>query len=252
MPRIVLTNTQKELLKTKLGDDDLAKAIISMVDAGVNINGVNNTAPTYVATMDYFETMANGNSVTYLTTVEVKALFEDVMGLTPKHINALREERITHPRDLANFDSDDFDSVIRSVKGKAALPGLAQIRLKQACDFFQYVLDTERKLKDQYLTAESLKSHSIQFKAIKEQKDNKDSPKGLPRLSKSTDILSWMDRVEKTLRKLPGQNNSPLAYLTRSDPIVPVALDAFIPNKYYSATHKSLVEELVARKSHLS
>ena len=176
MPRIVLTNTQKELLKTKLGDDDLAKAIISMVDAGVNSNGVNNTPPTYVCSMDYFETVAGVTTATYLTTVKVKAFFEDVMGLAPKHINALREEGITHPRDLANFDSDDFGSVIRSVKGKAALPGLAQIRLKQACDFFQYVLDTERKLKDQYLTAESLKSHAIQFKAIKEQKDNKDSP----------------------------------------------------------------------------
>ena len=90
------------------------------------------------------------------------------MGLAPKHINALRDEAITHPRDLANFDSGDFNPVIRSVKGKAALPGLAQIRLKQVCDFFQYVLDTERTMKDQYLTAESLKSHAIQFKAMKE------------------------------------------------------------------------------------
>ena len=91
------------------------------------------------------------------------------MGLAPKHINVLRYEGITHPRDLANFDSGDFDSVIRSVKGKAALPGLAQIHRKQACDFFQYVLDTGRKLKDQHLAAESLKSHAIQFKTIKEQ-----------------------------------------------------------------------------------
>ena len=64
------------------------------------------------------------------------------MGLVPKHINALRNEDITHPKDLANFDLDDFDSVIQSVKGKTALPGLAQICLKQACDFFQYVVDT--------------------------------------------------------------------------------------------------------------
>ena len=83
------------------------------------------------------------------------------MGLAPKHTNALRDEAITHPRDLANFDSGDFDSVIQSVKGKAALPGLTQIRLKQACAFFQYVQDTGRTLKEQYLTAESLKSHSI-------------------------------------------------------------------------------------------
>ena len=88
------------------------------------------------------------------------------MDLAPKHINALRDEGITHPKDLANFDSNDFDSVIQSVKGKAALPDLAQIRLKQACDLCKYVLDTGRTLKDQYLTAESLKSRSVQFKAI--------------------------------------------------------------------------------------
>ena len=45
------------------------------------------------------------------------------MGLATKHINALRDEAITYPRDLANFDSDNFDSVIQSVKGKVALPG---------------------------------------------------------------------------------------------------------------------------------
>ena len=164
----------------------------------------------------------------------------------------MRDEVITHTRDLAHFDSGNFDSVIQSVKGNAALPGLVQIRLKQACDFFQYALDTGRTLNDQYLTAESLKSHSIQFKAIKEQKDSKDSPSGLPRLSKSTDILSWMDRVDKTLCKLPGQDNTPLAYLTRSDPVIPITMDDFIHNKCYSATHKSLVEKLVAKKSHLS
>ena len=167
MPRIVLTTQQKELLKTKLGDDDLAKVIIDMVDTGVSTNDINNTTPTYVAKTDCFETM-NGNATWFLTVQNLKTFWEVTMGLAQRNINALRDKGITHPRDLANFDSGDFDSVIRSVKGKVALPGLAQIRLKQACDFFQYVLDTGRALKDQYLTAESLKSHSIQFNAIKE------------------------------------------------------------------------------------
>ena len=54
------------------------------------------------------------------------------------------------------------------------------------------------------------------------------------------------------LCKLPGQDNTPLAYPTQLDHIVPVTLDDLIPNKCYSATHKSLVEALVARKSHSS
>ena len=121
-------------MKTKLGDDDLAKAIIDMVDAGVSTNGINNTTPTYVAMEDYFETI-DGNTTWFLTVPIIQAFREMVMGLAPKHINALRDKDITHPRDLAYFNSGDFDSVIRTVKGKAALPGLAQIRLKQASVF---------------------------------------------------------------------------------------------------------------------
>ena len=59
MPRIVLTDPQKELLKDKLGDDALATALIDMVDAGVNSNGVNNTTPVYVPSTDYYDN-ANG------------------------------------------------------------------------------------------------------------------------------------------------------------------------------------------------
>ena len=124
MPGIVLTTQQKELLKTKLGDEALAKAIINMLDAGINTNGIN-TTPKYVAMTDYYETKVNRTTTWFLTVPNVQAFWEKTMGLAPKHINALRDKAITHPRDLANFDSGDFDSVIRSVKGKAALPGLA-------------------------------------------------------------------------------------------------------------------------------
>ena len=102
MPRIVLINQQKELLKTKLGDEALAKAIIDMMDAGVSTNGINNTIPTYVAMTDYFETI-NGNTTWFLTVPMVQAFWERVMGLAPKHINALRDEGITHPQDLARL-----------------------------------------------------------------------------------------------------------------------------------------------------
>ena len=71
MPGIVLTTQQKELLKTKLGDEDLAKVIINIVDAGINTNGINNTTSTYVCHTDYFETI-DRNSVTYPTTIESK------------------------------------------------------------------------------------------------------------------------------------------------------------------------------------
>ena len=148
---------------------------------------INNTAPTYVAAPDYAETI-NGVQVTYLTVGAVQTFFETTLTLAPKHIHALREEGITHPKDLAQFTSKEFEMVIRSMKGRhAALPGLAQILLKQACDFFQFLCVTDRKMKNQYLTRDSIKSHAIQFQAFKDI-DSKEIG-GLPKLSVSTDVL---------------------------------------------------------------
>ena len=118
--------------------------------------------------------------------------------------------------------------VIRSMKGRqAALPGLAQILLKQAWDFFQFCLATERKIKDQYLTRDSIKSHAIQFQAFKDN-DSKEIG-GLPMLTASTDVLIWLDRVQKHLQKLPGVDNSPLAYLLRENPVaLPTTIDYYL------------------------
>ena len=57
-------------MKTKVGDDDLAKAIIDIVDAGVSTNGINNTPPTYAAKTDYFMT-TNWIATWYLTVPNV-------------------------------------------------------------------------------------------------------------------------------------------------------------------------------------
>ena len=68
-------------------------------------------------------------------------------------------------------------------------------------------------------------------------------------LSLSTDVLMWLDRVEKHLHKLPGVDNSPLAYLLRENPVaLPTTIDLF-PDRCYSITHSSMVGELIARKS---
>ena len=97
-----------------------------------------------------------------------------------------------------------------------------------------------------------IKNHAVQFKAIKDQKTAKDSLSGLPKLGKSTDVLGWIDRVKKTLRKLTGQDHTPLAYLIRENAAVPDTNDDLIPGKCYSLTHGSLIEELVNQNNHSS
>jgi len=185
-----------------------------------------------------------------LTPSAVKNFFVKELGLAAKHINILRKEGITHPIDFAQFNSEDFDSVIKSVKGlNVPLPGLSQILLKQACDYVQFLVSTGREIKDDYLIKrDSIKNHAMQFKAIKEAKDG---PSGLPKLGKSTDVLGWLDRVDKSLKQLLGSDHTPLLYVLLSA-AGHDAIDDLITGKCYSATHGSLTEELVNRKLHTS
>ena len=168
MPANWLLQTQRSALRTVLGDNALANTIIEHLDAVQDgtMSGIDNTQPAYAAHSDYSETI-DGRPVVHLTVAAVQAFFEVTMSLDSKHVNALREEGITHPIDLAMFDSKEFDSFIHSMKkNRVALPGFPQIRLKQACAFFQMINDTERTMKDAYLNYDAIKSHAIQFKAI--------------------------------------------------------------------------------------
>ena len=151
-------------------------------------------------------------------------------------------------KDLALFNSTEFESVIRSMKGKATVPGLDLIRLKQTCDFFQYILETSRTMKNQYLTHNLIKGHAVQFKTLQNSKE----VGGLTKLTTQIDVLSWMDRSEKHLQKIPGVDNYPLAYFICEDAAIPVAINNMLPGKCYSSTYKSIVEKIVHRKSHSS
>ena len=245
-----ITQDQERDLIAVLGRP-MAVMILASLRAGQRPAGpvVNNIQPVYVANNDYDEAI-DGAVVQHLTVNAVQTYFETTLALSAKHIHALREEGITHPHDLAQFTSTEFEAVIRSVKGRAPLPGLAVVRLKQSCDFFQYLQVTNRAIKSEYLTHNSIKSHAVQYQALKDLKDSSKVAK-LTKLSTSTDVLSWMDSFEKQLRGITGIDHSPLAYLLREDPVVvPPATDMFLLGKCYSDLHGSLCEELVNRKSH--
>ena len=123
---------------------------------------------------------------------------------------------------------------------------MTQIRLKDACDFFQFILATNRTMKYQYLTYASIKSHAVQFKALKDSKE----VGGLSKLIAETDVLSWVDTANKYLLNLLGQDHSPLGYLTQDNVISPATTDDLLPGKCYLQTYKSLTGEIVGRKDH--
>ena len=169
-----LTRNQEAQLKTALGDDAVANALLTRLASPViqpaasrAPSSVNNVMPSFTPQADWHK-VVNGVQVSLLTADVVKDFFVKELGRAAKHINILREEGITHPIDFAQFDSEDFDSVIKSVKGlNVPLPGLSQILLKQACDYIQFLVSTGREIKDDYLQRDSIKNHAMQFKAIK-------------------------------------------------------------------------------------
>ena len=157
---------QENQIITALGAA-VMRQLIDLLDAQGSAGPVvppltNYTQPIYVADINYTKTI-DGVLVTYFTTAAVKASWAVTLSLAPKYINALGGEGSTHPKDLVQFNSKEFESVIRSVKSKDVLPDLAQIRLKQPCDFFQFILATSRTMKNQYLTHDLIKSHTVQF-----------------------------------------------------------------------------------------
>lgn len=247
---------QQELAVMNILPGNMGRTLIAMINSfggGGVIPGagpilpsvINTTPPIYTAAADYTETIG-GVVTTHLDIASVKDFWEVKMGLLPKHVHALRGEGITHPIDLSLFTSEEFNSVIRSMKSKVALPGIAQIRLKDVCDFFQYIVTTNRRMKNQYLTYDSIQSHKVQFAALKENKE----VGGLPKLTEEVDLLSWVDTARKSLESLLGQDGFPLGYLTCDDIAVPAITDELIPGKCFSVLHKSLVGEMIARKDH--
>ena len=104
----VFSQNQITAIETTLGAS-AAAALIAQMNATQAGPGappgpplVNHTAPSYNVAPDYAETI-NGVHVTHLTVGAVQTFLKTTMTLAPKHINALREEGITHPIDLAQF-----------------------------------------------------------------------------------------------------------------------------------------------------
>ena len=84
-------------------------------------------------------------------------------------------------------------------------------------------------MKDQYLDYLAIKSHAIQVKAIKDQKESKDGLKVLLNIFVSTDILSWIDKCNKHFCKLSGKDFTPLAYLIGENAEFSVTTDDLLP-----------------------
>ena len=127
-----ITHTMKTNLIAALGESlaitiikGIMNGYLSGTSASFAASLVSNTQPQYVTDVDYKEAIY-GAIVTHLTIQAVQHFWEVTLVFRPKPVNALQEEGITHPKDLALFSSIEFDSLIRSVKiGTASTTGTA-------------------------------------------------------------------------------------------------------------------------------
>ena len=205
-------------------------------------SAVNNTVPTWN------DITVNGKVI---TSAKAKEFFLTTLDMTDAQYNHLSYEGIKNPDDFVKFDSDEIETVFTNSNKSILIKAYSQIKIKQVCDWAQYLCDTGRTMIEEYLVEDKFKNHAISWKSLQESKKAKDVPSGLPKLGENTDILSWFHQVDLTLTKIIGHGYVLLAYVIRKDQVVTVdPPEQLLPGKCYSKEHGSLQNELIARYSH--
>lgn len=176
------------------------------------------------------------------------------LGLDNDGIRMLRKEGLTHPTDFATFSGEEVEKVFKNFNAlRTPLNAKSQRNIKRFCDFVQYCHSINRSVRDADLKGTTLESHAAAYSALLEKKDQDKSPVALIKYSENTDILTYLDRVEKALAKIIGPGKAPLAYVIRIDVEVPRnPTVGLIVGKCYSNTYGSYYEELIHRLSHLA
>lgn len=96
-----LTRNQEQIFRTVIGNEEVTTAIIARLSSPIQapaprvLSNINNTMPNFVPEDDW-EVTVNWATVILLTQANLKNLFVRELSLSPKHINILCEEGITH------------------------------------------------------------------------------------------------------------------------------------------------------------
>ena len=122
-----------------------------------------------------FQKNGNNHTLNLMSTQQWTEFLKNVLKLSNAQIAELKIEGLEYPEDFAVFDSDTIDATIKSMRSKhLSLGGITSLRLKQFCDFMQYLQNVDRKLRYGMLNAETIKHYADSFDAIKEKtKDGK-------------------------------------------------------------------------------
>lgn len=197
---------------------------------------------------------------TTLTEEEIDLFFTDPdqMGLTEEILQLLKQEGISKPSDLLDFDEDTMKQVTENIR-KTPIAGSkpvkhyqisakSQKRLMEAADLVRFYDTIGRKLTSEGLTyATVIKDFAEQWKALKARRDEKEAE--VPKISRALPVIKWTEAFDDYLHRTVGVRYIPLSYVTRAKVEIPVEIQERAEGKAHSIGG-SIVDDLIERSSH--
>ena len=210
------------------------------------------------------------------TAAQRTAFFEnnDQMGIPHATVVQLRDEGITHPDNLVDFNKDMIKQIADNLRCPAGrlpdpTPGAAAgvtiptppfvfraksiMRLMAATKLFRYYATVGRPL-----TPANMAWNTVMWNLMRSGRLSRNerrtkiptSPRS-PRHSWSLNGQKWTEAFTDYLSRAIGVRMIPLVYVIRPKADVPVAAPALAAGKPYLLEHGSVEQELVARASHM-
>lgn len=209
-------------------------------------------------------------SIHYNDDANIKLFFtgDEYIGLSERTFEQLKQEGITQPSDLVDFDASTIDQIVSTMRkppkvwqlknankpddGKELVeqepfpfPAKAQMRLKVALTLVKYYETCGYRLTTENMKWSVMRNFDEQWKGLEERKDTK--PK-VPVLSKGMTVVKWLESFGICLSATAGVRLVSLKYCDRENPEAPVAPD-LLPGLPHS-TAGSIELEMIERASH--
>ena len=179
----------------------------------------------------------------------------------------LMTEGITNVMDLEEFNDEDIKSVQENLRKPAGtivdpddeneriarpsyvLGAKSVKRLKIAASAVRYYMTVGREITAENMHFQNvLKNFGEQWDAII-QKGKMDEP-DVPKITRALPIVRWTESFEDFLHQVQGSRHIALAYLIREDAVPRDPAPPLLNHRCYSAEHKSVMGELIARANH--
>ena len=149
----------------------------------------------------------------------------DQMAIPAATIPALNAEGIADPDDLAEFDDELIDEVVKNIRRPPGGANAQQIgaksvkRLKITAHMIRHYNQTGRETTVANCRWEQVgKNFEIEWKALQEKKAQEEPE---PPLLENRNVMTWLESFREWTRQVIGCRNTPIEYCLREPEAVP-------------------------------